>query len=344
MRIKILPLLALALAVLTLPAFAAGELQQMIQAAQQSVVNVQTNRSFRFRWSTPGFLEQFVIDFMEADRRTETDIQVRGEGTGIIVDAAGLVLTNAHVIDGASTIFIKFDNQTILNAEVVSKNIKEDLALLHIKSDQSFQPLPFGDSSKVAQADEVYAVGNPYGFQMSVTKGIVSATKREIKQGNQVILQEAIQTDAALNPGNSGGPLLNTEGELIGIVTGGHRYAEGMGFAIPSNRIQSLLEELKTNRKVYETQAQFFERFGFRVEETKTAEGDWLVISEIRPGSAVDKAGLRTGDVLLQFEKKSPARFETLWEIAGPIKPGTRLYLQIQRNNRRFFTYVEVQP
>ncbi|OGX05178.1 MAG: hypothetical protein A3G87_06715 [Omnitrophica bacterium RIFCSPLOWO2_12_FULL_50_11] len=328
----------------------AGIVQQenvpnMIAEVGKSVVNVQTDRSFRSRrWRPPDFFEQYFTDFFERKDSEPRTIECQGEGTGVIIDAGGLVLTNTHVISDAETIRIVLNDKTVLPASVIGKNEKEDLALLKIEGERTFSAIRFGDSNSVKPADDVYAIGTPYGYSQTVTKGIVSAVHREFKRGGKVIYDDVIQTDASINPGNSGGPLLNSNGEMIGMIYLGDWRGEGIGFAIPVKKIENMITELKSSQKAYERQANFKRRFGFAPVEEKGKDGEkQLVIAHVLSQSIADKSGLKIGDVLVKFQDQYVRGLEHLIEEALKVTPGKRVYLEISRQKRTFFTYIEVR-
>jgi putative serine protease PepD len=170
------------------------------------------------------------------------------EGTGFVVDTAGHIVTNEHVVQGASSVTVTFDDQSTYKATVVGTDESTDLAVLKVNAPASvLHPLSYGDSSGVGVGDGVIAIGDPYQLDDTVTSGIVSAVGREITSPNNMPIENAIQTDAAINHGNSGGPLLNLDGKVIGITAqiqsqgGGN---EGIGFAIPSNTVQTVTSQL----------------------------------------------------------------------------------------------------
>ena len=170
------------------------------------------------------------------------------EGTGFVIDTAGHIVTNEHVIQGASSVTVKFDDQSVYRASIVGSDASTDLAVLKVNAPASvLHPLSFGDSTAVAVGDIVVAIGDPYQLDDTVTSGIVSAVGREITSPNNTPIENAIQTDAAINHGNSGGPLFNLAGKVIGVTaqiqsSGGGN--EGIGFAIPSTTVQSVTAQL----------------------------------------------------------------------------------------------------
>jgi S1-C subfamily serine protease len=182
--------------------------------------------------------------------------QERGQatGSGFVLDKSGHVLTNEHVVDGASKIEVGFGRNKSLEAELVGVDDSNDLALLRVKGGKNLTTLPLGDSDKVKVGDPVVAIGNPFGLDRTVTTGIVSAKQRELTAPNGFTIKNVIQTDAAINPGNSGGPLLDAYGRVIGInsqiATAGGGGSIGIGFAVPVNTAKRIAEDLKDKGKV----------------------------------------------------------------------------------------------
>jgi len=176
------------------------------------------------------------------------------EGTGFVYDTKGDILTNEHVIDGASSVKVKFSDGSTYKATIVGSDTSTDVAVLHVDAPASkLQPLTLADSSKVQVGDGVVAIGNPFGLDGTVTSGIVSAVNREISAPDNAPIVGAIQTDAAMNHGNSGGPLLNLQGDVIGVTSqiqsdsGGN---DGVGFAVPSNTVRTIGSASKTRLTV----------------------------------------------------------------------------------------------
>ena len=192
----------------------------MLARVQGSVVNIQTDRLYRFRYrSTPDFVEQFAHDFFEEEREVEVKIPCRSEGSGVITDPSGLVLTNAHVIAEAEHIRVVLANKKTYTASLLGKNTKEDVALLRLDATEMFPVIVWGDSNLVKAGEDVFAIGNPFGYEGSITKGIVSATNRQLKGSDgKVLFDSLIQTDAAVHPGNSGGGRAHADREKNGIT------------------------------------------------------------------------------------------------------------------------------
>ena len=248
------------------------------------------------------------------------------EGTGFVYDTKGDIVTNQHVISGSSTVKVKFSDGSTYTASVVGSDSATDIAVLHVNAPSSkLDPLTLADSSKVAVGDGVVAIGNPFGLDGTVTSGIVSAVGREISSPDDTPIEGAIQTDAAINHGNSGGPLLDLRGEVIGITSqiqsegGGN---DGVGFAVPSNTVKSIASQLISNGKA--------EHALLGVTPADTANG--VRIATVKSGSAADDAGLKEGDVITAVgstEIRSSAQIRAI--IAGK-QPGDALTLTIRRD------------
>jgi S1-C subfamily serine protease len=226
------------------------------QAAKQSDSGLTVGQIYNEAGPGVVFIRAEVVE------RTQSPLglpqQQRGEatGSGIVIDDSGDILTNAHVVEGASKIEVGFSNKKTVEAKLVGRDTSNDVALLKVKVDKSeLKPIPLGDSGKASVGDSVVAIGNPFGLDRTVTTGIVSALQRQLRAPNGFTISNVIQTDAAINPGNSGGPLIDARGRVIGINsqiatagTGGGSI--GIGFAVPINRAKEIADQLKKNGKV----------------------------------------------------------------------------------------------
>jgi S1-C subfamily serine protease len=224
-----------------------------------------------------------------------------GQGSGFVLDKAGHVLTNYHVIEGANRgIEVKLSNKRSYTANIVGTDKVHDLALLQINA-PDLQPVTLADSSQLAVGEKVYAIGNPFGLAGTMTQGIISSI-RSIRNGEGAPIEDAIQTDAAINPGNSGGPLLNSHGDVIGINTmiasNGAEQSSGIGFAIPINTAKAVLSDLTRYGQVrrpslgivsYAIGPDLAEQIGL-------AADSGVLIQKVIPGGAAEKAGLRGGN------------------------------------------------
>ena len=248
------------------------------------------------------------------------------EGTGFVYDTKGDIVTNQHVVDGASTVKVKFSDGSTYTATVVGTDSSTDIAVLHVNAPSSkLNPLTLADSTKVAVGDGVVAIGNPFGLDGTVTSGIVSAVGREISSPDDTAIEGAIQTDAAINHGNSGGPLLNLRGDVIGITSqiqsegGGN---DGVGFAVPSNTVKSIAAQLISNGKAQHAL--------LGVTPADTANG--VRIATVKTGSAADDAGLRVGDVITGVGSTRVTSSAQIRAIIAGHRPGDALTLTIKRN------------
>ncbi|HZI92411.1 MAG TPA: trypsin-like peptidase domain-containing protein [Thermoleophilaceae bacterium] len=226
-------------------------------------------------------------------------------GSGFVVDSDGTVVTNAHVVDGADAVTVRFGEDQDVDAEVLGVDASSDLAVLKVNPDDAeLHPIDLGDSSAAKVGDPVVAIGNPFGFlNRTVTTGIVSAVQRQIEAPNGFTIPNAIQTDASINPGNSGGPLINAEGQVIGINSqiatgGGSGGSVGIGFAVPSNEVKRLLPKLKQGEEIKRpfigiAMTPLTERIA---EQLKLPVKEGVLITDVTDGTAASRAGLRAGE------------------------------------------------
>ncbi len=261
-----------------------------------------------------------------------------GTGTGFVISSDGYVVTNDHVVDGASVVTVKVGDGKPSRAQVVGVDASSDLALLKVDTGGSkLATLKLGDSRRVAVGDNVFAIGNPYGLDRTLTTGVVSALQRTISSPNGYSISNVVQTDAALNPGNSGGPLLNAQGEVIGVnsqietasrsadgSTGGN---SGVGFAIPSATVSRVVEQLRATGKA--THAYL----GVSLGDATNDRG--ATVGLVRPGGPADDAGLERGDVVTAA---GGAPVETSSDLTSAVdagKPGDELALTVTRGGAK---------
>jgi S1-C subfamily serine protease len=280
-------------------------------------------------------------------------------GSGIVIDDQGHILTNNHVIEGASTIHVKLgESDHEYTAEVVGTDPASDLALLKVSAPASeLDPLTLGDSSKMEVGDPVVAIGNPFGLDRTVTSGIVSALQRQIQAPNGFSIDNVIQTDAAINPGNSGGPLINSAGEVIGInsqiETGGSGSDGnvGIGFAIPINTAKAVIHELETKGSV--EHAYLGIEGGTITPELAKAVNlpveEGVLIQSVEKGGPSDKAGIEGGttqatidgaeitlggDIITEADGKKITNMEQIIELINSKKPGDEVKLKLLRGGK----------
>ncbi len=225
----------------------------------------------------------------------------RRRGSGFVYDTQGHVVTNQHVVDGAQSVSVKFANGRTYSATVVGADPSTDLAVIDVNAPASvLKPLELGDSSAVEVGDGVIAIGSPFGLDQTVTTGIVSALHRQITSPNNFSIDNAIQTDAAINHGNSGGPLLDMHGDVIGVNSqiesdsGGN---DGVGFAVPSNTISRIAAALIDNGSVEHAY------LGVAIDDSATSTAG-ARLAEVRSGTPAARAGLKTGDVITKFDRR----------------------------------------
>jgi putative serine protease PepD len=248
------------------------------------------------------------------------------QGTGFMYDAKGDIVTNDHVVSGSSSVSVKLSDGSVYKATIVGADPSTDLAVVHIDAPSSkLVPLALADSSKVSIGDGVVAIGNPFGLDGSVTSGIVSALNREILAPDNTPIEGAIQTDAAINHGNSGGPLLDLEGQVIGITSqiqsdsGGN---DGVGFAIPSDTVTSIATQLIATGKAQHA------LLGVSVQ---TSASGGVKVGSVSAGSAADSAGVKAGDVITAVDGTKVTTAEKLRAIIAGHKPGDSITLTIER-------------
>ena len=271
------------------------------------------------------------------DERTE-----RGTGSGFIVSSDGLILTNAHVVDGADTVTVTLKDGRTIEGRVMGKDNLTDMAVVKIEG-SDLPTVEFGDSEALQIGEWAIAIGNPLGLDNTVTTGIISATGRNSAQigvGDKRI--DFIQTDAAINPGNSGGPLLNAKGQVIGINTAILRNAQGLGFAIPINDARDIAEQLIANGKVEHPflgirmaslTPEIKEQLKSEYNLDTNAESGVLIV-DVVPNSPADKAGLKRGDVISTIGEQDVTLPKEVQKIVSKTQVGDDISLEVIRQNK----------
>jgi S1-C subfamily serine protease len=256
----------------------------------------------------------------------------RGEasGSGFVVDSKGYILTNAHVIEGASQVTVSFEDKQTATAKVVGRDSSSDLALLKVEGEHPLKPLALGDSRSVQVGDPTIAIGNPFGLDRTLTTGVVSALQRRIEAPNGFGISNVIQTDAAINPGNSGGPLLDAAGRVIGINSqiatgGGGNGNVGIGFAVPINTAKDIIPQLKNDGRVSRGY------LGVRP-DPNASDGRVLRVLADTPA---EKAGIRAGDVIRKVDGVAVASSDELTGTIGEHKAGDSVRLEVSRGDQR---------
>lgn len=345
-----LPLVATLLIATPVPALAQrGAPESFAPLAEKTlpaVVNISTSQTIQAKPGGRGAVpmpdfppgspfEDFFRDFMERQQGQGAPRKAQSLGSGFIIDPSGYIVTNNHVIDGADEITVIFQDadQTELKAKLIGTDKETDLALLKVETKQKLTALKWGDSDVLKVGDWVVAIGNPFGLGGTVTAGIVSARARDIGAGR---FDDFIQTDAAINQGNSGGPLVNLAGDVVGINsaiysrTGG---SVGIGFAIPASMARTVIEEIRKAGKVRRGW------LGVQIQSVtpEIAESMSLpshkgaLVGTVTEGSPAAAAGLKPGDVILTFDGKEVANNRTLPRMVAGTPVGTKVNVGISR-------------
>ena len=302
-----------------------------------SVVNISTTTTittksnpFPFEFPPGSPFEDMFKDYGTPQKR-----QTSALGSGFIIDEKGLVITNNHVIQGAEDVFVRVNGEKNLKAKVIGADPGMDLAVLQIESDQKFTPVKFGDSDTARIGDWVIAIGNPFGLGGTVTAGIISARNRSIGLSRY---EDYIQTDASINQGNSGGPLFNMDGDVVGINTAilGQSGSIGIGFAIPSNSAQKVINQLiefgETKRGWLGVRIQTVTKDIADVEKLDEPRG--ALVASVAENSPSDKGGIKAGDIILEFDGQKINEMSELPRIVAETEVGKKVDLKVWRNKR----------
>ena len=303
-----------------------------------SVVNISTTQiiktrpnQFPFQFPPGSPFEEMFRDFQRPTERKASSL-----GSGFIIDKKGIVITNNHVIDKAEDILVKVNSKEF-KAKVIGADPYADLAVLKIESKENFVPVKFGDSDKARVGEWVVAIGNPFGLGGTVTSGIISARNRDI---GMTRYDDFIQTDASINQGNSGGPLFNLNGEVIGINTAiiapGQSGSIGIGFAIPSNAASIVIDQLikfgETRRGWLGVRIQEVTKEIADVEKLKKPSG--ALVARVSEKSPADKAGLKAGDIILKFDGTKITTMRKLPKVVANTEVGKKVELEIWRDKK----------
>ncbi|MEX2270664.1 MAG: trypsin-like peptidase domain-containing protein [Vicinamibacterales bacterium] len=322
--------------------------RRMAEAVSPAVVSIQTEVASRQRETTDSFENNPFFGIPRGPQRGAPQPRP-GSGTGFIIDKAnGYILTNNHVVEGADKIKVGFFGDSrhadTFDAKVIGRDPLTDSALIQLTSRPSREltQINFGDSDQIAAGDWVMAIGNPYNFRHTVTVGVVSAVGRDDFEQVEGRSQVMIQTDAAINPGNSGGPLLNVRGEVVGIntaiFTGEAAGNIGIGFAVPINAVRNLLPQLRTGRIIRGQLGVGVQPAPLTAEDARElgvpATGGALIVT-VTEDSAAEKAGLRPGDIVFEFNRQPVRSSNELTSLVVQTKPGTTVPVKIVRNRQQ---------
>ncbi len=309
----------------------------LAEKVMPSVVNISTTTTvttqanpFPFEFPPGSPFEDMFKEFGTPQKRKSSAL-----GSGFIIDKEGIVITNNHVIQGAEDILVRVNGDKEFKAKVLGADPGMDIAVLKMETEEKFIPVKFGDSDKARIGDWVIAIGNPFGFGGTVTSGIISARNRSIGLSRY---EDFIQTDASINQGNSGGPLFNMEGDVIGINTAilGPSGSIGIGFAIPSNNAKRVISQLiefgETKRGWLGVRIQYVTKEIAEVEKLDKPFG--ALVASVAEGSPSEDAGIKAGDIILEFDGKIINEMSELPKIVAATDVGKKVNVKIWRNQR----------
>lgn len=320
-----------------------GSFSDLAEKVSPAVVNIRTVKTVKgggrvFRHFSPGPFgkEDPFHDFFNkffGDER-QRDFKQRSLGSGFIIDQKGYIVTNNHVIENADKIKVKLKSGDEFDAEVVGRDPNTDLALIKIDAKGDLPVLKTGDSEALKVGQWVVAIGSPFGFEQTVTAGIVSAKGRVIGSGPY---DDFIQTDASINPGNSGGPLINMKGEVIGINTAIIASGQGIGFAIPINLAKGIIEQLKTSGEVTRGW------LGVAIQPISKELADYyglkddkgVLVTEVFEGDPAEKAGIRPRDIILEVNNRKIKDHRDLTRLIADTRVGETVPVKILRDGKQ---------
>ena len=342
MKLKNLKIFFISIVFLNFSFFANAEsvpesFADLAERLMPSVVNISTTQTvvtnvnpFPFEFPPGSPFEDMFKEFGTPQKRKASAL-----GSGFIIDATGIVITNNHVIKGAEDIIVRVDGDKEYKAKVLGSDPLSDVAVLKIESKEKFIPVKFGNSDKARIGDWVIAIGNPFGLGGTVTSGIISARNRDIGLSRY---EDFIQTDASINVGNSGGPLFDMNGDVIGINTAilGKSGSIGIGFAIPSNSAKKVIEQLiefgETKRGWLGIRIQIVTKEIADVEKLDKPRG--ALVASVAKNSPSDKAGIKAGDIILEFNGVLINKMNELPKIVAQANVGETVEVKVWRNEK----------
>lgn len=321
------------------------DLADLVEKQGPAVVNISTTKlekrsseGLPFVLPDEEELQEFFRRFFPGHPNREgpmRDVPKRGAGSGFIVSSDGYILTNAHVVKNADEVVVKLIDKRTFSAKVVGTDTRSDVAVIKIPA-SNLPVVKMGDPAKLRVGEAVAAIGSPFGFENSVTAGIVSAKGRALPSENYV---PYIQTDVPINPGNSGGPLFNMQGEVVGMnsqIYSGNGGYQGVSFAIPIDVAMEVVDQLKSGGRVsrgwlgvviQEVTADLADSFG--LDRPRGA-----LVSQVQEDSPAQKAGLQSADVILTFDGKNVENSRDMPRMVGQSKPGTKIPVQVWRKGQ----------
>lgn len=309
-----------------------NQVVEVVESVGDSVVNISAETTFTRRLSP--FYDLFFFDVHPGYERKYTTESL---GTGLLITGSGIVVTNAHVIEGADRIVVTTQTGNEYQAEVIGLDVPSDLAVLKLKEWKGdVPPAKLTTSSDLMIGESVIAIGNPFGLSHTVTTGVISALDRTVKGEQGQVYSDFIQTDAAINPGNSGGPLVNVLGDVIGINTAIISNAEGIGFAIPIDRVKRVVKDLIQYGEVRPIWT------GMKVRSLSVEEQEWMnmkqkkgvVVERVYHGSPAEQAGVQPGDLVLTINDHTIRTLDDWATVLSSVMPDTRVTLVLKRNGK----------
>ena len=320
-----------------------GSFADLAEKLMPSVVNISTttiiktqSNPFPFQFPPGSPFEDMFKEFGAPQERQSSAL-----GSGFIIDEDGIVITNNHVISDAKDIIVRVNGDKEYEAKVVGADPLSDIAVLQLETKEKFKPVKFGDSDKARIGDWVIAIGNPFGLGGTVTSGIISARNRSIGLSRY---EDYIQTDASINSGNSGGPLFDMNGDVIGINTAilGRNGSIGIGFSIPSNSAKIVIDQLiefgETKRGWLGVRIQDVTKEIAEVEKLDEPRG--ALVASVADGSPSDKAGVKAGDIILEFNGERIQEMKQLPLIVARTEVGKKVKVKIWRNKKEITTVI----
>jgi serine protease Do len=318
---------------------------QLVEQHGAAVVNITSTQLVKqgnaeMMQGIPDDMQEFFRRFMQPpgtgagdSGKSAREVPVRSGGSGFIISPDGYIMTNAHVVSGADEVVVKLTDKREFRAKVIGADEASDVALIKINA-TNLPTVTIGNPKTLKVGEWVIAIGSPFGFENSVTAGIVSAKGRSLPDGNYVPF---IQTDVAINPGNSGGPLFNMQGQVVGInsqILSGSGGYMGVSFAIPIDVAMNVADQLKLHGKVSRG------RLGVVIQDVNAGNADAFglpsptgaLVAQVDKGGPADKAGILPGDVVLKYDGKPIERSTDLPQLVAATKPGTAATLEVWRN------------
>ncbi len=301
------------------------EVVEAVQKVQPSVVSISSEKkaASSSRWP-------FTTEENQKPR-------VSGMGTGVLIDGRGYILTNQHVVDKVQGIEVRLADGTVLPARLLQQDEAMDIALIKVDANHTLPAVAIGTSSDLMVGETVITIGNAFGYENTVSVGIISFVGRNVTLADDQVYRNLIQTDACINPGNSGGPLVNIDGELIGINVAVRAGAQGIGFALPIDDVKRVAAEMMSTRRLVGSW------HGLITGEARTANGRTVVVADIPPNSPAEAAGVQKGDVVVKVGDVSVTNSIDIERGLLDVRPGTRSDLVVRRGGQEKTLALEVQ-